>query len=513
MQRELIPRERAATVAFSRNDRWLATATYTELSIWETRTWRLVRRISKDQSCFPQTPAFSPDGRLLAFCTSNSVIELLDTSSWESVARLQGPDMSSIKLGEFSPDGSRIVVSAGTPGAIKVWDLRTIREQLKQIGLDWDQPDFPPPPLPAGSSNLRVEVRLVDFQSIVRAQQHYTRGVQFVKMRKSEQALIEFSAAIALKPDFIQFWTARARTHSELGHGENAILDYSEAIRRDPGNAALWYWRGLARARLTECILAVGDFSRAIDLDRSKAMYWSCRGIAHGSLAQWSRATRDLSQAVVLNPRDWGTWHALALAHLAQDDLGAYRRTCAGMLRQFATIKQADGASLAAWTCALAPDAVADPSQIVALAERAVRSDPRSPIYRTSLGAALYRAGRPRAALERLSEAHRTPAASYAQRGSSSAYAALFLAMAHHRLGSAREARTSFVAAASIIESERKAPHQRRSPAGMWYRELTLKLLRREAEALIGVENPRPVAAARPTDRRKPVVAPRPRKS
>jgi hypothetical protein len=41
--------------------------------------------------------------------------------------------------------------------------LRLVRRELKELGLDWDWPEFPPAPAPRGSVEpLKVELRLGD---------------------------------------------------------------------------------------------------------------------------------------------------------------------------------------------------------------------------------------------------------------------------------------------------------------------------------------------------------------
>ena len=86
--------------------------------------------------------------------------------------------------------------------------------------------------------------------------------------------------------------------------------------------------------------------------------------------------------------------------------------------------------------CVLAPNAVPDPAQLVQLAEKAVASAPDSYFYLSTLGAALYRAGDFRAALQRLNEAKK-----FAPTGTPEPEYALFQAMAHHRVDHAHEAR------------------------------------------------------------------------
>ena len=60
-----------------------------------------------------------------------------------------------------------------------------------------------------------------------------------------------------------------------------------------------------------------------------------------------------------------------------------------------------------AWTCALAPDAVADLSQAITLANKASKKRPNDDLFQNTPGAVLYRAGRFEEAIERLTEADR----------------------------------------------------------------------------------------------------------
>jgi len=41
-----------------------------------------------------------------------------------------------------------------------VWDLRLIRQQLKELGMDWDWHEFPPSDDEANSGPSKVEVHL-----------------------------------------------------------------------------------------------------------------------------------------------------------------------------------------------------------------------------------------------------------------------------------------------------------------------------------------------------------------
>ena len=43
----------------------------------------------------------------------------------------------------FSPDGEKLVVGSGNH-TMQVWDLREVRRELAELGLDWDQSPYPP---------------------------------------------------------------------------------------------------------------------------------------------------------------------------------------------------------------------------------------------------------------------------------------------------------------------------------------------------------------------------------
>ena len=112
-----------------------------------------------------------------------------------------------------------------------------------------------------------------------------------------------------------------------------------------------------------------------------------------------------------------------------------------------------------------------------------------------SLGAILYRAGSFQEALEHLNIA----AESAQTERTSAAYGWYFLAMTHHRLGHADDARQVLEQANEQADREL---NDASSPAP-WNRKPTLELLRKEAEELLRTDAERllelPVEAPRPS--------------
>jgi WD40 repeat protein len=135
---------------FSPDRRWLMIATGTEVSIWEPGTWRLERQFVLEQGrTLPAATAFAPDGSILAVVASRTTVSLFETRTWKLLARLQGADDDLIEHMTFTPDGASLLVSSWGGSATRVWDLRRIREQLAAVGLDWDLP----PNLPARAAD------------------------------------------------------------------------------------------------------------------------------------------------------------------------------------------------------------------------------------------------------------------------------------------------------------------------------------------------------------------------
>jgi serine/threonine protein kinase/WD40 repeat protein len=170
MLRHLIADEVGAKAGFSPDGRWLITETAQDFRLWRTDSWEQVWHVRREQTFFNNGVSFSPDGRLLALTTSLSAVQLRKPDSGEVVAALQAPHVAPISLVGFSPDGARLVISV-LAGEVGMWDLRRVREQLKQIDLDWDLPEYAPERNANESAPVPVEkVEIVGFPDGLSAQ-------------------------------------------------------------------------------------------------------------------------------------------------------------------------------------------------------------------------------------------------------------------------------------------------------------------------------------------------------
>jgi WD40 repeat protein len=138
----------ARSAAFSPDGHWLVTSPDQDqvCRFWHIGSWRPGPEIeSTAGQC--SALAFAPDGSLLAFeGTSDHSVKLIRVDTGQEVATLTAPEPMGISGLCFSADGSRLAV-ATSGHIIHVWDLRAIRRQLSELGLDWKLPayrDSPP---------------------------------------------------------------------------------------------------------------------------------------------------------------------------------------------------------------------------------------------------------------------------------------------------------------------------------------------------------------------------------
>ena len=170
-----------------------------------------------------------------------------------------------------------------------------------------------------------------------------------------------------------------------------------------------------------------------------------------------------------------------ALLSLAAHDLPRYEELCAKMLEAFADSKNPVEMHATIWTSAMAADAIDDYAPAITLARRAVQQSLDKQQYIDELGAILMRSGQ-------YTEAKAELKTALAVEGSTSqSYAHYFLAMTEHHLGNVQAAKDHLKNANKL-----SAAILADSPA--WNRKLTLELLRKEAETLIG--KPKEVSAA-----------------
>jgi tetratricopeptide (TPR) repeat protein len=192
------------------------------------------------------------------------------------------------------------------------------------------------------------------------------------------------------------------------------------------------------------------------------------------SQLQWERSAEELEKSITTYPNGLQLRHQHIVALVIPGNKAGVRRACEDLLRRFGSTTDPVQANAVAWSCVMAPDAVADFETPVRLAEAALAAHPgkgkaRSDVLKT-LGAVLYRAGHFEEAIRRLDESIQIRG----DGGDPRAFA--FLALAHHRLGRRDEAERWL---------DKLVAYRPKEGFDVSIEDMDIRILRREAESLI----------------------------
>ncbi len=207
------------------------------------------------------------------------------------------------------------------------------------------------------------------------------------------------------------------------------------------------------------------------------------RGDEHARARRWRDAAADFAAALRVHPDDHYPWFRAATLWAWMEDQSAYRQHCAEMLRRFGEPTEPYIAERTAKACLLAPGAVADMKPVIRLADQAVAATdhPYYAYFLLARGLAHYRAGEFDKALDRASKSIAPDPAPF----NLNVPAFLIVALSHHHLGQAAEARKALGQARDIMGQESFPTIERGELGDGWHDWLICQILRREAESLI----------------------------
>jgi tetratricopeptide (TPR) repeat protein len=336
-----------------------------------------------------------------------------------------------------------------------------------------------------------------------------SRARVYTSIQDWEHALDDYEIALRLKPDDWQLYQSQAVVYERLERWDKAAECYTKALdlvpTSQPGINVANLWRGRARIneRLGRWPEVVADYTMIIEREGRTAWAYAARATANAELGQWRLAEQDFAEVVRLAPSNYRTWYQLAVAQLAQEDKKRYSETCQEMFRRFGqTSTTSQVANEVAWTGALAANSGVPGSELVRLANQAVRISPQQ-TYLNTLGAAHYRAGEYDKAVQRLEESRQAfirerelsrqsarPSRPQKPGDDGTVWDWLFLAMAHHQLGKTEEARKWLDKATPVVEQYASDNRKEAGSSLTWNQRVELRLLHREATKLLGPKSP-----------------------
>ena len=112
------------------------------------------------------------------------------------------------------------------------------------------------------------ENALAEYDAAIRLQSsafaYEGRGSVYLLKGQPGKAVPDFSAAIAMKPDYLEAYVNRGMAYDNLGDGKQALADLDTALKLDATNIDVRIDRAKVYADLGEAELAIADYSSAI---------------------------------------------------------------------------------------------------------------------------------------------------------------------------------------------------------------------------------------------------------
>jgi eukaryotic-like serine/threonine-protein kinase len=323
--RDLQPDARTSFVLFSPNGRWLASSTGDEVRLWEVGSWKFARRFAGAGLQM----AFTRDGKTLAMLAARDVVQLVDPATGRCIARLQAPEP--IVPIAFSADGSQLFVRASRSPLVRVWDLRLVAEELKEIGLTWGLPPFAPPRKSQAGKAVRVEVDLGELGCI----DLYRRGRALVAQKQWDKAIAAYTKALELKPGIPILcnnlaWILATCPDLRLRDAGRAVELATQATARAPEQRIFWNTLGAAHYRAGNWKAAIVALKKSAELRHGGDSFdWFFLAMAHSQLGDKKQARQLYDQA--------GAW--MEKHHPNNDELRRFQKEAAQVLKVAASPK------------------------------------------------------------------------------------------------------------------------------------------------------------------------------
>ncbi len=140
------------------------------------------------------------------------------------------------------------------------------------------------------------------------------------KLKWYERAIVHYTEALELKPDFPEGYNNRGSVYADAGDFDRAIRDHNTAIKLKPDYASAYNNRGIVYYRIGDFDRAIRDYRKAIELKSNFLEAYNNSGIAYYSKGNFDKAIKDFDRVIELDPNDAKAYSNLGTAYLRKRD-------------------------------------------------------------------------------------------------------------------------------------------------------------------------------------------------
>lgn len=215
--------------------------------------------------------------------------ELLPYSGSSAGARRGGPVLALLLASFAAGVPSRAAEPADCAGAkTAVEAIRTCSQVLERSGLDAD-------------TRRRLLIR---------------RGAAWLGEDEPDDAVADFTLALALAPTDVEALTGRARAHTKAGDHAMAAADWSGVIAQHAGTveliAAAYHERAASLFAAGDSDGALADYAKILELDPKSITAHIGRGKVHAARGDRAKALDEFAIAMAIEPENTAPYIARA---------------------------------------------------------------------------------------------------------------------------------------------------------------------------------------------------------
>src|SRR5262249_37032010 len=125
-------------------------------------------------------------------------------------------------------------------------------------------------------------------------------GNTYVEFQNHDKAFAAYDRALAVKPNFGEAWIGRGNTYFELRRYDEALEAYERALADKPAEGSLSI--GNTYFELKRYDEALAAYNRALELKSDLAEAWSGRAALFQELRRHYEAARDYANVLEIDP-------------------------------------------------------------------------------------------------------------------------------------------------------------------------------------------------------------------